>query len=118
VREQIQRIMNWRTALGELIIVIVGVLMALAIDSWWEDRENRLEEAEHLAVLKIEAEQNLAELYATLVGLERLTESTRKLIRIVEGVQEAPPHETLVDLTWNAFSFRQFNPQFTAYDNL
>ena len=118
MREDIRRLLNWRTAFGELLIVIIGVLVALSVNSWWEDRTDRLEEAEHLAALKSEAEQNLVELYGTLAELERLTESTRELIIIVEGVQDVPSNQTLVDLTWNAFSFVQFDPQFTAYDNL
>jgi len=118
VREQILRFLNWRTALGELIIVIVGVLIALSVDSWWEGRANRLEEAEHLVALRAEAEQNLAQLYVKIAGVERFTESTRTLIRILEGHQKAPSPDALVELTWSSFSFQEYVPQFTAYDNL
>jgi len=118
VKEQVRHLLNYRTAFGDLIIVIVGVLIALAVDSWWEERENRLEEAAHVAALKAEAEQNLVELYATVADIERYTASTRALIEIVEGSREVPPSETLVELTWESFSYGAFDPQFTAYDNL
>ena len=36
--------LNWSYGLGELIIVIVGVLTALSVDQWNSDRLDRLEE--------------------------------------------------------------------------
>jgi len=118
VREQIRRFLNWRTAIAELLIVIFGVLIALSVDSWWEERSDRLEEAEHLAALMIETEQNLVELYTSLERLELLSGSTRELINIVEGARDVPPNDVLIELTWLAFSMAQFNPQLTAYENL
>ena len=88
MREQIRRFLNWRTAFAELLIVIVGVLIALSVDSWWEERSDRIEEAEHLAALRMETEQNLAELYRSFARLELLSDSTRELIKIVEGARD------------------------------
>ncbi len=36
--------LGWGYAIGELIIVVAGVLIALATDAWNDDRLNRLEE--------------------------------------------------------------------------
>lgn len=118
MREQIRRLLNWRTAFGELFIVIIGVLIALSVDSWWDARSDRLEEAEHLAALKTEMEHNLVALYTTIARAKLLSDSTRELIKIVEGARDVPPNEVLIELTWLAFSLAQFSPQFTAYENL
>jgi hypothetical protein len=43
--------LNWRYAVGELLIVVAGVLIALAIDQWNSDRLDREEEREIIARL-------------------------------------------------------------------
>ena len=51
--------LDWRYAIGELIIVTAGVLIALAIGQWNNDRQDRAEEQSILLGLKSEFEQNL-----------------------------------------------------------
>ena len=38
--------LDWPYAVGELIIVVAGVLIALAVDQWNSDRLERVEEVE------------------------------------------------------------------------
>ena len=52
--------LDWPYAVGELIIVTAGVLIALAIDQWNSDRLDRVEEQRILLGLKSESELNLA----------------------------------------------------------
>ncbi len=40
------RKLDWPYAIGELIIVVAGVLIALAVDQWNSDRMARVEEGE------------------------------------------------------------------------
>jgi hypothetical protein len=110
--------MNWRTAFGELIIVVVGVIIALTVDSWWDEKQDRVLEREHLAALFAETETNLLELRATISRLDTLRESTVTLIEIVEGVRPEPPADSMVELTWLAFSYATYDPVSTAYDDL
>lgn len=42
---------NWRYALGELSLIVVGVLIALAANSWWEERGERHRERAYLQQL-------------------------------------------------------------------
>ena len=32
---------NWRQAIAEVSMIMVGILGALAIDSWWDERAER-----------------------------------------------------------------------------
>ena len=41
VRQTFQRIFGWSMPFGELVIVVVGVLIALGVDSWWDERQER-----------------------------------------------------------------------------
>ncbi len=118
MKEQIQRLLNWRTALGELIIIVVGILIALTIDSWWEERENRIEETAHITSLKAEVEVNLIELYSVIASTNQYTISTRTLIKIIDGHQDTPSSDTLKELIWDSFSYSAYSPLLTTYDNL
>ncbi len=55
--------LNWLYAVGELIIVTAGVLIALAIDQWNSDRLDRVEEIQFI-------DQLVADLNYDLVGFE------------------------------------------------
>jgi hypothetical protein len=50
---------NWRYGLGELALIIVGVSIALAANSWYENRVERRLEREALTQLKSELQDDL-----------------------------------------------------------
>ncbi len=43
--------LNWRYALGEFAIVVLGVLAALGVDNWNSDRKDRLLEIEYIVAI-------------------------------------------------------------------
>ena len=49
-------------ALGEILLVMIGILLALQVNNWNEQRKDLLEEQKILAQLKIEYEKNLLQL--------------------------------------------------------
>lgn len=51
-----------RDALRDLIVVVVGILAALYLESWWQDRQDRAEEALLLAGLRAEFADNRQQL--------------------------------------------------------
>lgn len=61
------RRLDWSTALLELTIVVVGILIALQVDNWNENRKNRVEAQQWRA-------QILRDLYATRVELQARVE--------------------------------------------
>jgi hypothetical protein len=61
---------NWRYALGELSLIIVGVSIALAASSWYENRVDRRLEREALTQLKAELEADLIVIRANYKDLE------------------------------------------------
>jgi len=46
---RILRLDNWRQAAGEVLLIVVGILIALFVDSQWEQRKARQEETEILS---------------------------------------------------------------------
>jgi len=63
--------MNWRYAVGEVLLIVIGILIALAANSWWEDRQER--EEERAILQQISA--------ALQVDLERFRDAQRRHLR-------------------------------------
>jgi hypothetical protein len=53
--------MNWRNAIGEVLLIVIGVSIALAANSWYEDRQKREEERAILAQIRQTLELDLVE---------------------------------------------------------
>ena len=62
---------NWRYAVGEVVLIVVGVTIALAGTSWYEGRQERRDEILVLQQLR----QTLSE---DIVEIESIWESTRQ----------------------------------------
>jgi hypothetical protein len=63
-------------ALGEIFLVVVGILIAVQVNNWNENRKNALKEQTILTQLKKEYESNLAQLEEkTLMRYEIITTS-------------------------------------------
>ena len=53
-------------AFGEIVLVVIGILIALSINNWNENRKNKLTESEYYCKLLADFEldrQNISELY-------------------------------------------------------
>ena len=50
----------FRRGLVEFVVIVVGVLVALGLESWWQGRQERVLEAEYLESLQTELRRNLA----------------------------------------------------------
>ena len=73
---------NWKYALGEVLLIVVGVSIALAASSWYENRQ--------LRVVEISA---LAQLQATLrEDLDRITGRYDTIGRVNQGIASFVDH--------------------------
>jgi hypothetical protein len=49
-------------------VIVVGVLVALALDGWWQTREERVRESAYLEAVVAELQSHITELEASLAG--------------------------------------------------
>ena len=81
-----------RYAVGEILLVVIGILLALQINSWNRDREERMEEHQLLLRLEKELEEDLknieevkdrseVRIVLSLVVLDSLGENNGKYVR-------------------------------------
>ena len=95
--------LGWGYAIGELIIVVAGVLIALATDAWNDDRLNRLEEAELVERLISDLERDARRIEFGLGLLVGKTESLdRVYTALMADVEPVDPAAFLADVVEGA----------------
>lgn len=75
-------------ALGEILLVVIGILIALQINNWNEQRKNKIEERDILENLKIEFSENQT-LLNKMVNLH--SDMAFRLRELTEFIQPNPP---------------------------
>lgn len=103
-------------AAGEIAIVVAGILIAFALDAWWERRSLAAREQAHLRALAADYEQN-AERLADLVRMERrISAASLRLHELAEGGAVEP--DTVRRLMSSVFMSNRFDPVVGAYEAL
>jgi len=67
-------------AIGEIVLVVIGILIALQINSWNENRKDRLEEQAVLLQLKEDFQTNLLQLEQKIEMRNKMISLCNKLI--------------------------------------
>ena len=67
-------------AIGEIILVVIGILIALQINNWNEDRKAVLAEKATIKSLKLEFENNLTSLENNIQNTEAIINSGQVLL--------------------------------------
>ena len=56
---------NWRYALGEVIIVIIGISLAFSLNNWKERQADRQQREQYLSALKLDINGEIVECCST-----------------------------------------------------
>jgi len=86
---------GWRFVLGEIAITTVGILIAVAVNAWWENRQDRRTELEALREMRAGLTIDLHDLREDLSRYRRVDRSTRLLLdRLHRGLPFEPGLDT------------------------
>jgi Family of unknown function (DUF6090) len=111
---------RWKAALrplGEIAVVTVGILIAFALEAWWDNRATAAQEQVHLRALASDLAQNVSTLEALIANEEDLMASCGELLRRLRG--EAPASKAKTgDLLSEVFSSLRYEPVMGAYEAL
>ncbi|MCA0154405.1 DUF6090 family protein [Winogradskyella vincentii] len=77
----------FKYAIGEILLVVIGILIALQINNWNENRKERLQEQELLVQLQSEFTSNLEQLDQKIQMRERMISSSLKLLQYIDRPQ-------------------------------
>jgi len=73
----------------ELLIIIVGVLAALAVDSWKKSKSLRISEAQHLSQILVDAKVNADQLASGIEEESKRTRAFAQIVRVATGRKES-----------------------------
>ena len=71
-------------AIGEIVLVVFGILIALSINNWNENRKERLQEQELLIQLQSEFKSNLKQLDEKIALRDTMISASLKLINCID----------------------------------
>jgi len=102
-------------AIGEIVLVVVGILIALSINTWNEGNKRKSKERDLLLQMKRNLELDLNQDYPILV-LENAMKSTNI---VLDYLEQSKPYNDSLDyyFAWIP-AYTRHIPNTTAYDNL
>ncbi len=102
----------FKYAIGEILLVVIGILIALQINNWNENRKLRNSEQVLLLQLKQEFESNLEQLNQKIEMREIMVNSAKKLLHMIDDKSTMIP-DSIAPL----ISFTRMNPTFDPIRN-
>ncbi len=102
----------FKYAIGEIILVVIGILIALQINNWNESRKLRNQELKYLENLRSDLKLNITDIAQFLESGNSSIESANKVLEYFEG----KPIEDLNDLNYHATNVYIWY-RFTLHDN-
>lgn len=97
-------------AIGEIILVMIGILLALQVNTWNEQRKNKIKEETILMSLNKEFKANRIQLDTVLSYHERAFKGCKKLIAMFPIDIEKDNLDSISKYLWNASLTWTFNP--------
>ena len=71
-------------AIGEIVLVMVGILLALQVNNWNENRKLKFQELELLESLNSDLRNNKSELERTILNFQKGAERHRLILKYLE----------------------------------
>jgi len=87
-----------RYAIGEIVLVVIGILIALQINYWDLHRQDLAEEQKILLQLKSEYEKNLVQLEEKIKMRINIIAEYRKILSLMDGEAEDTTYQIFLDM--------------------
>ena len=96
---------QWKRIVVEAAAIVISILLAFAIDAWWEDHQRKSEEQVILASLYKEAQEIVSLIDETRIYTAGLRDATRRVYNVAAAseseVTDAEIDQFLVELLWH-----------------
>lgn len=113
---------TWRRRLrwfaAEFLVVVSGVLVALALNAWWAGHEERAREEAYLRQLLVDTRENERRIADAIAMDSVSTDATSRAMAALHGAAPLPAADTLVRWLGGAASAADFRPLTGTYDAL
>jgi len=108
----------WMRIAAEGTAVVVSILLAFAIDAWWDDHNELLRERQILSTLLVELEQNRQVIDEATVIYEKSYRGALGIIDAIDAPPESVNADALVPLFRDVLTGRTFHLESATYDGL
>ena len=108
-----------RYAIGEILLVVIGILIALQVNNWNDNRKNNKESRGALLSLQEDFQENIVQIKKTAHMAGQMTRYTHNLIKIIDRDSLTINPDSLgLDLTAGAASWTRLETVSSTYDAL
>lgn len=104
-------------ALGEIILVMIGILLALQVNNWNIERTDRILELKYLRNIKLDLEKDLKNLKINTNKRMEKSDGIKKLLKHLNG-QPIEDLNELSSLVYNTVNEWRFTPNNATYNEL
>jgi hypothetical protein len=110
---------NWPQAVAEVALIVAGIIVALAVDSWWQDKTERKVEIVYLEALKADFQENLESLEAAIHDHENVINVGDEVLNIIKaGLNENSTEDFFSKIGNELYFFHNWMPATGTYDDL
>lgn len=110
----------FKYAIGEIILVMIGILLALQVNNWNENRKNEIERVVIIKNLKSELTEDLSLLDYTIERLDRRKTSADFLHQLLSNEAESIELDSaaIVEALMRCSYIHKFIPSFAVYNEI
>jgi hypothetical protein len=108
----------WRDAVRDIILIVVSILIAFALDAWWDDQLDRQRERAHLETLLAEFHANRDRLEGFLGQVNDSFDSTLQVLALMGPAPQEISPDVLTSLINESFDVGTFTPHGGAVEAL
>ena len=98
-------------AIGEIVLVVIGILIALQINNWNQQRIENKKEIELLVGLMDEFQYNLGDINECIIVNKKVTQSCVDLTKIIRENSIDTQPDRVDELLVNVGTFQSFDPR-------
>jgi hypothetical protein len=109
---------DWVARLSELIVIVLGILIAFALNSWWDARTDKIRESDYIKQLRSDFEENQKNLEAAIEAEKGLKKNLESIVELIKTPPCDKNAELLSELLPQVLSFTRFTPVTGTYGSL
>ncbi len=108
----------FKYAIGEIVLVVIGILIALQINNWNQQRQNRQKETIILKQIHKDFISNKIQLDSIIINNEKSIEGCLNIIKNLPFKAEKASIDTVTKYVGDIFNVKTFNPSNCSIDAL
>lgn len=112
------KVIRARRLIGEGLFIVIGVLSAFALDSWWDSKKSRREELSRLREMRLEFAASKASLDTLASNHRNRVKRIERLETLLVSADVRTSRDSVLELGQTLWTFENYMPTMPAYEEL